>query len=250
MAEQKAGLKASVYDTSTMGTGNPFTPISVPSGLSELRAGIADIDSVRQRSLKNISDMVAPQHVDYGPNVMFSPSTNQMFVNGALYDVEDAQSALDVKNSDFLDRPPAAPPANVPDWQVVSPEVYFEYINNIEDPSIAALMARNFEIGGSNLKLLAGRGLQFFGAEKTGQDWVDKAATELFYNQPYQREFTSIELGDERHGFIDWFAANLAQQGPNLIESVIVALTLASNTDKGCKPDTLSIFKSAVIWGS
>ena len=224
MAEQKAGLKASVYDTSTMGTGNPFTPISVPSGLSELRAGIADIDSVRQRSLKNISDMVAPQHVDYGPNVMFSPSTNQMFVNGALYDVEDAQSALDVKNSDFLDRPPAAPPANVPDWQVVSPEVYFEYINNIEDPSIASLMARNFEIGGSNLKLLAGRGLQFFGAEKTGQDWVDKAATELFYNQPYQREFTSIELGDERHGFIDWFAANLAQQGPNLIESVIVAL--------------------------
>ena len=86
------------------------------------------------------------------------------------------------------------------------------------------MAARNFEIGGSNLKLLAGRGMQFLGAEETGQDWVNEAVKELYYNQPYQREFTGIELGDESHGAIDWFVANLAQQGPMLFESIATAL--------------------------
>ena len=63
----------------------------------------------------------------------------------------------------------------------------------------------------ANLKLLAGRVV--LGAEETGQDWVNEAV-KLYYNQPYQREFTGGELGDGSHGAIDWFVANLAQQGP------------------------------------
>ena len=47
----------------------------------------------------------------------------------------------------------------------------------------------------------------------------------LYYNQPFQREFTSIDYFENSgpHGAIDWFVANLAQQGPNLIESILVA---------------------------
>ena len=65
------------------------------------------------------------------------------------------------------------------DWQVVSPDSYKNYMNNIENPGLGTLMARNFEIGGSNLKLLAGRGMQFLGAEETGQGIVDNAVREL-----------------------------------------------------------------------
>ena len=97
-------------------------------------------------------------------------------------------------------------------------------MNNIEDPGLGTLMARNFEIGGSNLKLLAGRGMQFLGAEETGQSIVDNAVRELYYNQPFQREFTEIDEVSGPNGAIDWFVANLAQQGPNLIESIGVAL--------------------------
>ena len=107
-----------------------------------------------------------------GPLVLFGPSQNQMFVNGALYDADDAQSALDTESRGFLDKPRATTVPDAPDWQTVSPESYKTFMNNIEDPDRGTLMARNFEIGGSNLKLLAGRAAQFLGAEELGQDWV------------------------------------------------------------------------------
>ena len=42
------------------------------------------------------------QPPETGPRVLFSPSQNKMFVNGALYDADDAQSALDAESSRIL----------------------------------------------------------------------------------------------------------------------------------------------------
>ena len=180
--------------------------------------------------------------VTEGPRVMFSPSQNKMFVNGALYDADDFQSAVDADGGGFLDRPTAKRPDG-PDWVTVSPETYINYMNSIEDPSLSRLAARNFSIGGSNLKLIAGRAAQFLGAEETGQGWVDSAVKNLYYNQPFQREFTSIDYFENEggHGAIDWFVANLAQQGPNLIESIAVALAgagMGAATGGGPNPVT------------
>lgn len=192
---------------------NPFTPYT-PSGPSSNTT----LEQLAAASAINVPQQAEP----IGPQVLYSPSQNKMFVNGALFDADDSQSALD--SLPYLEAPPMQPPAGY-DWQEVSPQNYNNYIKNINEPGFGTLMARNFEIGGSNLKLLAGRGMQFLGAEETGQEWVEEAITELYHNQPYQREFTSMEFGDDKsHGAIDWFVANLAQQGPMLIESIITTL--------------------------
>ena len=226
---KKAGLQpfsSNFYDaTSAPGTGNPFDPIS---GKSQLGANAADPFIQLQQEADSLESALLStnQPPKTGPLVLFSPSQNKMFVNGALYDADDAQSALDAEGQGFLDKPRATTVPDAPDWQSVSPDSYKNYMRNIEDPGKGTLMARNFEIGGSNLKLLAGRAAQFLGAEELGQNWVDSAAQELYYNQPFQREFTSIDYFENEggHGAIDWFVANLAQQGPNLIESILVAL--------------------------
>ena len=204
---------------------NPFAPSATGSlgGLPSIQLEAAKADAYMQDAVNNAFVNTEQYEVLDGPRVMFSPAQNKMFVNGAMYDADDFQSAVDVDGGGFLDRPTAKRPEGS-DWVTVSPETYKNYMNSIEDPSLSRLAARNFSIGGSNLKLIAGRALQFLGAEETGQSWVDSAAKNLYYNQPFQREFTNIELGDERHGAIDWFVANLAQQGPNLIESIAVAL--------------------------
>ena len=107
-----------------------------------------------------------------GPRVMFSPAQNKMFVNGAMYDADDFQSAVDVDGGGFLDRPTAKRPEGS-DWVTVSPETYKNYMNSIEDPSLSRLAARNFSIGGSNLKLIAGRALQFLVLKKQDKaGWV------------------------------------------------------------------------------
>ena len=230
MAPKKAGLQAfesSYYDATTApGAGNPFVAETGSSGLAQLNAQLADQLVQEQKMMESLDSAISTgfnKPPETGPRVLFSPSQNKLFVNGALYDADDKQSALDAEAQGFLDKPRAAMPEGT-DWQTVSPDSYKTFMNNIEDPGLGTLFARNFEIGKSNLKLLAGRGMQFLGAEETGQSIVDNAVRELYYNQPFQREFTEIEVGSSSNGAIDWFVANLAQQGPNLIESIGVAL--------------------------
>ena len=213
MVAQKAGL-SNPYN---MSSGLMVNPYATPNtGLASIET--PDLDSI----VEDYSLDAEP----LGPRVMFNPTQGKMFVNGALYDVVDYQSAIDAEKSGVLRQPTAVRPEG-DGWQDVSAESYNRYMRNITDPSTGNLMARNFEIGGDNLKLLFGRAAQFLGAEEFGQGLVDNAVKELYYNQPFQREFTSIKgvTGDyENHGAIDWFVANFAQQGPNLIESVVAAL--------------------------
>ena len=161
-----------------------------------------------------------PPAPNYGAPVKFSPTTRQVSVNGNVFDADDAQTAL--RSNEFLRAPPK--PAPEGDWYDVEPDEFQGYIQGIRNPGLKKLAARNFDIGTHNLQLLAGRGAQFVGAEDTGQKWVNSALEELRKNEPYQRQFTDIDLGSESNGAVDWFVANLAQQGPNLIESVVTAL--------------------------
>jgi len=169
MAPKKAGLQAfssSYYDATTApGAGNPFEPISTgSSGLQALQAGLADQLVQQQEADKTLEAALLggfDKPPETGPRVLFNPTTNEMFVNGALYNADDKQSAIDAETRGYLDRPRAAQPDG--DWQAVSPDSYKTFMNNIEDPSLGTLFARNFEIGGDNLKLLAGRGAQFLG---------------------------------------------------------------------------------------
>lgn len=153
-----------------------------------------------------------------GPDI-WTNSARQFYVNGMLFDEDDAQSALD--SEQLLNRPGrGAPPDNSGDWQAIDPQAYGQFLDSIKNPSRKRLAKKNFGIGLDNMQMLAGRGLQFAGAEQTGQNIVDAQVEDLRKTGPFQRRFTDI---DSANGAVDWFVANLAQQGPNLIESIATA---------------------------
>ena len=199
--------------------GNPFV---VRDSTSFVDNQIDELNRL-QDIYADTSQLEEPEQVDLGPQVLFSPSTKKLFINGATMDVDDYQSALNAR--DYLNKPAAQAPMDVAgDWVRVSPETFTKYIQDIKNPGLGTLASRNFEIGMDNLKLLTGRGLQFYGKEETGKEWVDEALTDLYKNQPFQREFQN-EAGEfVSNGLVDWFVANLAQQGPMILESIAVAL--------------------------
>ena len=211
---------------------------SIPS-IESVSQSIENVPSTSELAQSNLdtiaglqaaTDAIGYEPPDETPQVFYSPSTKKMFVNGLMFDDDDAKTALQ-SVAKLKDRP-LKPSLNVArDWIRVGPKEFGSYIKGIKNPQAGRLAAENFDIGGSNLKLLYGRAAQFFGAEDYGQRVVDEAVREIEKNEPFQREFTNIKGGyirdgdaNESHDAIDWFVANLAQQGPNLIESVAAAL--------------------------
>ena len=221
---QKVGLQTN-DDLGFSTQSSPTTLNQTDSlGFSDLsdtgKQGLTTFDTTFQDAYSQLDAIDKGLDTPVGPQVLYSRSTKKMFVNGATFDVDDYQSALESKP--FLSRPPAKPPEDVPDWQVITPDSFTRYIQDIKNPSTGTLASRNFDIGVDNLKLLGGRALQFYGAEETGQGIVNNALQDLYKNQPFQREFTEIEFGDEgSNGAIDWFVANFAQQIPNLAETFL-----------------------------
>jgi len=159
------------------------------------------------------------------PPVGFDEVANKVYVNGFTFDVDDHDSAL--KSKEALRQPLQPMPAN---YRPVSPEEFGGYIEGIQNPTIGRLAKKNFGIGVDNLQLLAGRGMQLLGAEETGQAVVDQQIEDLAFNEPYQRLFTDIE---STGGAVEWFVANLAQQGPMLIESALSAIAGAALASTG-----------------
>ena len=139
---------------SPLDTRNPYEPLSTPN----FDTGSAGLNTVGSIGLDTLNLAPPPMPVT-GPQVLFSPSTNQMFVNGAMFDADNHQSALD--SIPFLEKPPAKPTSDVGDWITVSPEVYGNYINNIRDPSMGRLVSKNLGLGVSSGQMLIGRFAQF-----------------------------------------------------------------------------------------
>ena len=147
----------------------------------------------------------------------YNDATKQVFINGDIFDVDDHQSAME--SGEALKRPVQRMPET---FRSIPPEDYAKYLSNIHDPSLSRLASKNFGIGIDNLQLLAGYGLQLAGMEDVGKGIVDQQLKDLHKTQPYQRAFTDLSI-DKPGGIVDWFVANLAQQGPMLIESVLAA---------------------------
>lgn len=149
----------------------------------------------------------------------YSPSKKQFYVQGVAFDADDAQSFLDTEG---LLSGPAIPPPAGEDWVPIDPSNYAQLLNNVKNPSLGRLASKNFGIGVDNMQMLAGRGLQLAGAEDLGGRIVAQQQEDLRRTMPFQRQFTDVQSGGDA---VEWFVANLAQQGPNLLESVAVAGT-------------------------
>ena len=211
----KAGLSpfaASSFEVSS----NPFQAFEPPvdKGFS-----MPKLDAVMQGTLgqPTVADSLAQSR---GPSSAlaqaYENADGQIFVNGLLFDVDDHGKMLE--SEQYLNSPEIKSPPAGGGWQTLDRSAYQAEIDSIKDPSLGTLAKKNFGIGVDNLQLLGGYGLELMHAEETGRAVQEQQIRDLAKNDPYQREFTedvkSVETG------IDWFVANLAQQGPNMIESV------------------------------
>lgn len=153
----------------------------------------------------------------------YSPSQKKFFVSGpqggVTYDADNDTAAVESLKVFDPSAPSELPPG---DWQPLSDTGYAQYVESIRNPSMKKLAKKNFGIGVDNLQSLVGAGLRFAGAEETGKRIMDQQDVDLSKTMPYQRLATDI--GDQDRGIMDWFVANLAQQGPNIVESAITAL--------------------------
>lgn len=157
------------------------------------------------------------------PVLAISRSTGKIWANGKLFTTDDAQGALE--SEQFVGGAPVpAPAAEATDWEPLSEEAYAQHLGKIKNPSLTTLAAKNFGTGVDTSQMLAGYGLQFLGATETGQGIVRQQLEDIRKNAPYQR---SLEDIPER-GAVEWLVANVAQQGPNLIESLVTAATGAA----------------------
>jgi hypothetical protein len=218
----------------TVGLPYGLTPSPATGFAGEGIAGAGGIPSFDPAAYSRQLDAAAPRFAmpSFEPvvpsgTVAYSPSTNKLFVNGQTFDADDDTAVL---NSLQYMRPTARTPLPPGDWESIDTGSYLSHAQTIADPSTWQLVKKNFGIGVDNLQLLTGYGLQYLGGKETGQGIVDQQLTDLSKSQVYQREFTSIgdkaqDLGfgvtSADRGVFDWFVANFAQQGPNLIESIV-----------------------------
>jgi len=196
---------------------NPYAPYNPTSsiGAGGLAPSAADMavmgDSLVKQSQFTMPKMTQP------PSIAFSPTTNELFVNGITFRADDAATAL--QSEQYLRGPGTGLPQGG-DWVPLDEQAYGQLLQSIRQPSLGRLASKNFGRGVDSMQLLAGRGLQLAGAEQTGGNIVAQQAEELRRTSPYERQFTDIESG---RGAVEWLVANFAQQGPNMIESIATA---------------------------
>ena len=196
---------------------NPYEQFNPASkvGLDGLAPSLADM-AVQGEAIASQSQFAMPQ-MKQPPAIAFSPSKNQLFVNGISFAADDAATAL--QSESLLANPsPGLPQGG--DWVPLDEQSYGQFLESIRNPSTGRLMKKNFGIGVDQMQLLAGRGAQFLGAEETGQAIVDQQMKDLAKTTPYIREASNVKDADSA---IDWLAATVAQQGPNILESIGVA---------------------------
>ena len=196
---------------------NPYEQFNPASkvGTDGLAPSLADM-AVQGEALVKANQFTMPQ-LKQPPAIAFSPSKNQLFVNGISFAADDAATAL--QSESLLTHPsPGLPQGG--DWVPLDEQSYGQYLETIRNPSLGRLMKKNFGIGVDNMQMLGGRGLQFLGAEETGQAIVDQQMKDLAKTTPFLRDTSSVH---DANTAIDWLAATVAQQGPNILESIGVA---------------------------
>jgi hypothetical protein len=196
---------------------NPYAPFSPTSSIGGGGLGPSAADmAVMGETLTKQGQFTMPQ-MQKPAAIAFSPSRKELFVNGLTFAADDAATAL--QSESYLRGPGTGLPTSG-DWMPLDEQAYGQYLQSIREPSLGRLASKSFGRGVDQLQMLAGRGLQLAGAEELGGRIVEQQGADLAKTSPYERQFTDIESG---RGAVEWFVANFAQQGPNMIESIATA---------------------------
>jgi hypothetical protein len=204
---------------------NPFAPNAPTSqiGMGGLAPSAADMavfgQQMAQQNQFRMPEMKAP------PSIAYSPSQRKLFVQGNVFDEDDAATALQTER--LLTMPGTGLPQGG-DWVPLGTQEFGQYLETIRSPGRGRLFTKGFSTGVSQLQQLGGSALQLMGAEETGGRIVERAEQDIAKLAPYAREFTDVEFGSADKGVIDWFVATLGTQGPMLLESVAASLAGAA----------------------
>ena len=222
----KAGLKSfgsptlSAMDLEPLGNPYDVAPdIGMGNLLGSREALTNEADSVFNQAMSQFSMPEMKRPAPTGPNVLFDPSANKMFVNGSLFDLDDADAA--VKSKGFLTGPRQEPPSG--NWQRVTPAEYGRYYKSITDPTLSRRFSENVDIGMANLRSLFGAGAVLLGADEYGLGVMERADEVIRKKSPFAGEATDIGFGDEDLGPVEWFVGVLGAQGPMLLETIAAA---------------------------
>lgn len=199
---------------------NPLVNREPParSGLDALQSSLTDMVAMGEQAREQVRIKAPPTPVQApSPTIAFSPSTKQFFVQGKTFAEDDAQSALE--SEALLGQPGTALPQGG-DWVSLDQQSYAGYLQGVKNPSLGTLFSKGIGRGVDSMQLLAGRGLQLAGAEKTGAGIVNQQVEDLRKTAPFTRQFTDVKSGGDA---LEWFVANLGEQIPNLLESAAVA---------------------------
>jgi len=192
----------------------PFTPSS-GIGLGGLAPSAADM-AVLGKQLTAQSQFSMPV-MDTPKGLAYNQNTKEFFVQGNVFKDDDANAALQAEQ--LLAGPGTGNPTG-DGWTPISEDAYKQYLDSIRNPTLGRLASKNFGRGVDSMQALGGRALQLAGFEETGANIVASQEADLAKTNPFERQFTDIDSG---RGAVEWFVANLAQQGPNMLESVAVA---------------------------
>lgn len=192
---------------------NPYAP-SDTSGLDDF--GSMSLDQSFMPTPK-MPTLQRSRYV-YDPDVGINRGTGELYVQGQKFAADDAARALEVEP--LLSQPGTG---ELPSgFEPIGADAFQQYLGAVKDPSMWRLAAKNFGRRVDMSQMLAGRALQFAGAEELGQGIVASQLEDLRKTSPYERMFTDIGSEPNRR-FFDWLVANFAQQGPNMIESAVTA---------------------------
>ena len=199
---------------------NPFgySNAGASSGSDALRDDLSNLAIMGERGvqLARQNRFTMPE-MKQPPSIGYSQSRKEFFVQGTTFSSDDAQALLQAEG--LLGGPSTGLPTEG-DWVPLDTQSYGQLVQNVRNPSLGTLAARNFGRGVDVTQMLAGRALQLAGAEETGGRIVGQQMEDLRRTTPYERQFTDIESG---RGAVEWLVANFAQQGPNMIESIATA---------------------------
>jgi hypothetical protein len=220
MTKPKAGLGFASPTLGKMNIGpapNPYAPFTPTAGIGidNLGGSLAEMKALGEQLVSG-TQFTMPKLAPPPPDIGINEGTGELFVQGRSFAADDAATALQAE--EMLNQPGTGQlPAG---YTPLDAEAYRQYTNSIRNPSIPRLARKNFGRGVDVTQLLVGRGLQLAGAEEFGGNIVAAQEADLAKTAPFERQFTDIQSGDDA---VEWFVANLAQQGPNLIESVLTA---------------------------
>lgn len=184
------------------------------------------IDDYYNQSMQRIQSMRAGLREQSAPEeaaptvrtakVAIDTVNNKLFIGGYVVDRSDDTNVAML--SKYADQDAPLPEGN---WEEVDPASFSAYVQGIRNPGTLKLMAKNFGMGVDEMQQMAGLGLQWLGAEESGQ-WLADQEGDIAPNQIYSRNFTDIGSSPE-NGVLDWMAATIGRLGPNIVESTISA---------------------------